>query len=142
MIYIRRIGLAAACLAALTNLALADPSGLWREQDGGTVRIVRCGSGYCAMIASVNPPRDPATGKPVTDKNNPDPAKRNRPVVGLPVLIGTRPAGPKKWSGRLYDVDRGQILPGSLIEVDATTVRIEGCVGTMCGGEDLTRVSR
>jgi uncharacterized protein (DUF2147 family) len=142
LIYIRRIGLAAACLAALTNLAQADPSGLWREPDGGTVRIVHCGSGYCGTIASVNPPRDPATGKPVTDKNNADPAKRNRPVVGLPVLIGMRPAGPKKWSGRLYDIDRGQFFVGHLVEVDATTIRIEGCARSLCGGEDLTRVKR
>ncbi len=142
MIHIRRIALAAACLAALTNLALADPSGLWREPDGGTVRVVHCGSGYCGMIASVNPPRDPATGKPVADKNNPDPAKRNRPVVGLQVLIGMRPAGPNKWSGRLYDIDRGQFFVGHLIEVDARSIRIEGCAGGMCGGEDLARVGR
>jgi uncharacterized protein (DUF2147 family) len=140
--FYRHIGLAAACLVALTTFVQADPSGLWREKDGGTVRIVRCGAGYCGVIASVNPPRDPATGRPVTDKNNPDPARRLRPVVGLPVLTASRPAGPKTWSGRLYDIDRGQVFAGRLIEVDAGTVRIEGCSGSMCGGEDLARISR
>jgi uncharacterized protein (DUF2147 family) len=126
---------------ALAGLALADPSGLWREKDGGTIRVHGCGAGYCARIASVKPALDPATGKPRTDANNSDPRKRRRPLVGTPVLMSMTPSGPGKWSGRLYDHDRGQTFVGHLVEVNASTIRIEGCAMGLCGGEELSRVS-
>jgi uncharacterized protein (DUF2147 family) len=119
--------------------AFADPTGLWREKDGGTIRIYRCGAAFCATIASVQPAIDAGTGKPRTDKNNEDASKRNRPLVGVPVLIGMRPNGAGKWSGRLYDSDRGKTLSGHLIEVDRKTIRIEGCALGLCGGEELSR---
>jgi len=129
-------------LLAWSGPALADPSGLWRDKDGGTIRVRACGAGYCASIASVTPARDAATGKPRTDANNPDARKRSRPLVGVPVLMPMKPNGPGKWSGRLYDVDRGQTFAGHLVEVDARTIRIEGCAMGLCGGEALSRVAR
>jgi uncharacterized protein (DUF2147 family) len=120
--------------------ALADPTGLWREKNGGTIRIHRCGAAMCATIATVQPRLDPATGKPRTDKNNEDVSKRNRPLVGIPVLIGMRPNGAGKWSGRLYDSDRGKIFSGHLLEAGPKMIRIEGCALGLCGGEELSRV--
>ena len=61
--------LGAAILVLGAGAALADPSGLWREKDGGTIRVSRCGGGYCGTIASVSPPNDSETGKRRTDKN-------------------------------------------------------------------------
>jgi uncharacterized protein (DUF2147 family) len=124
------------------GISAADPVGLWADKDGGTVRIHHCGQALCGTMASVKPPIDPATGKPPTDKNNADPGKRNRPLVGLQVLISMRPDGPGKWSGRLYDTDSGKFYPGHLLELDANTVRVEGCAMGVCGGEKMTRVSR
>lgn len=129
-------------LAPMASTAAADPSGVWREKGGDTIRIRRCGAGYCGTIASVTPAVDPATGKRRTDKNNADASKRARPLVGVPVLMGMRPDGPKQWSGRLYDADRGATLAGRLVEVDGATIRIEGCMMGLCGGEELTRVGR
>jgi uncharacterized protein (DUF2147 family) len=98
-----------------------------------------CGSALCGYVASMNPRIDPATGRPWTDKNNLDESKRNRPLVGIPVLIGMRPDGSGRWTGQLYDIDRGKIFTGHLIEVDANTVRVEGCALGICGGENMTR---
>jgi len=142
MVFGQSIGLAAAVAILASTQAGADPAGLWRERDGGTIRVYHCGAGYCAVIASVNPPRDPATGRPATDKNNPDVQKRNRPLVGVAVLSSMKPSGPGKWSGTLYDSDRGRNLAGHLVEIDASTIRIEGCIIGICGGERLSRVSR
>ena len=142
MVFGQSIGLAAAVVILASTPARADPAGLWRERDGGTIRVYPCGVGYCAVIASVNPALDPATGRPATDKNNPDAQKRNRPLVGVAVLSSMRPSGPGKWSGRLYDTDRGRNLAGHLVEIDAGTIRIEGCVIGICGGERLNRVGR
>jgi uncharacterized protein (DUF2147 family) len=66
--------------------ASADPRGLWLAQDGAHVKVGPCGAGLCATIASPKSTVDPETGRPWTDKYNPDPAQRGRPLVGVPVL--------------------------------------------------------
>ena len=120
--------------------AAADPTGLWLDKDGWTIRIQPCGPDLCAVIASVKPPLDPATGQPQTDKNNSDASKRSRPLVGVVVLSSMRPSGARKWSGQLYDPDRGVTLGGNLLELDPDTIRIEGCLLLLCGGEELHRI--
>lgn len=136
----RKLASAAVWLVALVGAAQADPSGLWRERGGGTVRVGRCGVAYCAWIASVVPPTDPETGKPRADTNNPDPSKRSRPLVGVQVLFDMAPSGERRWSGRLYDSDRGETFNGRLVDVNDSTIKIEGCSGSICGGELLSRV--
>jgi uncharacterized protein (DUF2147 family) len=138
-----RLALAALTLACVFPApALADPSGIWRDKDGGTIRVHRCGPALCATIATVEPRLDPSTGKPWTDKNNLDESKRDRPLVGVQVLTAMQPNGPGKWSGELYDSDRGRTYPGNLVELDRNTIRIEGCALGLCGGEELSRVGR
>jgi len=126
--------------AAISGPALADPAGLWRSSDGGTTRIATCGAALCGYVASINPPVDPATGRPRTDKNNLDASKRDRPLVGIPVLIGMQPDGSGRWTGQLYDIGRGQVFTGHLTEINQTTLRVEGCFLGICGGENMTRV--
>jgi uncharacterized protein (DUF2147 family) len=135
-----KASLAAAFALLWIAPALADPTGLWLDKDGWTIRIQPCGADLCAVIASVKPPLDAATGQPRTDKNNSDAAKRSRPLIGVEVLSGMHPAGPGKWSGQLYDPDRGVTLSGNLLELAPDTIRIEGCLLVLCGGEELHRV--
>jgi hypothetical protein len=68
-------------VAAVTIFALfcagsasADPKGLWLAQDGAHVKVGPCGAALCATIAAPKSAYDPETGRPWTDKNNPDPA--------------------------------------------------------------------
>lgn len=137
---LKRAVAALAGAAVWVAAALADPVGLWLDKDGWAIRIQPCGPDLCAVIASVKPPIDPATGRPWADKNNADVSKRNRPLVGVEVLSGMRPSGPQKWSGQLYDADRGQTFSGNLLEIGQDTIRIEGCMLGICGGEELHRV--
>jgi uncharacterized protein (DUF2147 family) len=132
--------LAPAAVAFGSLEAAADPRGLWRDKDGTTIRVQRCGAALCGTIVGLSPRLDPATGRPWTDKHNPDPARRARPLVGVPVFIAMRPSGPGKWSGRLYNSDDGQSLEGHLIDAGPATLRVEGCAMGLCGGEDLSRV--
>jgi hypothetical protein len=71
--------LAAAGLAAIDETGSASPLGLWLAKDGARVRISPCGRNLCGFIVQSSSPTDAATGRPPTDKNNADPAKRNRP---------------------------------------------------------------
>lgn len=120
--------------------ASADPKGLWLAQDGARVRVASCGAMLCATIAKPKSPVDPETGQPWTDKNNPDPASRGRPLVGIAVLYSLVPDGPGKWSGRLYNIDNGNSYTGHLLELDARTIRVEGCAIGICGGQNMTRI--
>jgi len=142
-VHASRFGLALLLLAAASVGAWAEPTGVWRDKDGGTIRVEHCGADFCAAVASVNPPRDPATGQPWTDKHNPDATKRSRPLIGVPVLVAMKPSGTRRWSGTLYDTDTGRTLNGNLVEIDSGTIRIEGCImAGLCGGEELRRVRR
>jgi hypothetical protein len=57
-----------------------SPIGEWITEDGdGRVRIRACGQVLCGAISSGDPKE--------TDRHNPDANKRNRPLIGSPVLI-------------------------------------------------------
>src|SRR5215470_12542912 len=98
MMMLRRSAIAAVALGGLLSTSLAaDPSGTWlTEGEAATVRIASCGVELCGTIVALKEPNDPATGRPKTDKNNPDASKRNRPVVGTTIVFGMKPNGPDK----------------------------------------------
>jgi uncharacterized protein (DUF2147 family) len=120
--------------------ALADPRGLWLAQDGAQVRIAPCGGYLCAILVKTKSPVDPETGLPWTDRHSRDPSQRNRPLIGTAVLNTLVPDGPGKWSGRLYNVDDGGNYEGHLLELNSSTVRVEGCAVGVCGGQNMTRI--
>jgi uncharacterized protein (DUF2147 family) len=134
--------LSAVALSAFIGAATAqaDPRGLWLAQDGAKVRVASCGKALCGKIAVAKSPTNPDTGQPWTDKDNPDPQLRSRPVVGLEVFISMMPDGPGKWTGELYNINGGQTVPGHLYDIDAKTLKVEGCAGTLCGSQNLTRL--
>lgn len=132
--------LAFAALIGSAEVGMCSPVGLWLAKDGAKIRISRCGKNLCGFIAQSSPRIDPGTGRPLTDKNNIDPAKRNRPMVGVQTLIAMAPTGPNNWSGRLYNDDDGKIYSGRLIELGPTSIRVEGCSMGICGGDNLIRI--
>jgi uncharacterized protein (DUF2147 family) len=120
-----------------------DPSGVWQTQAGDArVKISKCGGGICGVIVSLRQPIDPATGRPQADNKNPNPSLAARPIIGLPLFTGMRPLAPTKWSGQIYNADDGGTYASSVTLTAADTLRVEGCVGALCGGETWTRVGR
>jgi uncharacterized protein (DUF2147 family) len=97
------------------------------------VRIASCGSALCGHIAWVARPGG-------TDTNNPDPAKRSRPILGLPILLTMQPKG-SRWEGEVYNAEDGKTYSSNITLRSDNVLRIEGCVlGFLCGGETWTRV--
>ena len=135
---------AALGLSLLSGAALAaNPEGTWLSGDGGTkVQISNCGGKLCGTVVWLQEPTDPKTGKPKTDELNPDPAKRSRPMIGLQVVRGLSPSGQNRWSGQIYNADDGSTYASHVSVTGADTLRVEGCVGMLCGGETWTRVGR
>ena len=84
-------------------------------------------------------PTDPNTGKPAVDDKNPNPALRRRPMIGLPLFQGMSQSGPNKWSGTIYNADDGQTYASNIAMTGPNALRIEGCLGALCGAEVWTR---
>lgn len=133
-------------LAALLGATAAhaeSADGIWLTQAGDArVRIGKCGGGICGNIVWLREPHDTATGQPATDSKNPNPALARRPMIGLPLFSGMQPSGPNKWSGQIYNADDGSTYASSVTVTDADSLRVEGCVGALCGGETWTRAGR
>ncbi|QQO15664.1 DUF2147 domain-containing protein [Bradyrhizobium diazoefficiens] len=143
-----RFAIPSVILAALLGAMVAhaqsiDASGTWLTQAGDArVRISKCGSGICGHIVWLREPMDTATGQPATDSKNPNPALAKRPMIGLPLFNGMQPSGPAKWSGQIYNADDGSTYASSVALTGADSLRVEGCVGALCGGETWTRAGR
>jgi uncharacterized protein (DUF2147 family) len=120
-----------------------DPSGIWLTQAGDAkVRVSKCGAQICGVVVWLREPTNPATGLPMVDDKNPNPALAKRPMIGLPLFTDMRISGPNKWSGHIYNADDGGTYVGNISVAGPDTLRVEGCVGVMCGGENWTRSGR
>ncbi len=130
---------------SLTMALAADPNGNWLTENGAAkVHIASCGDAICGTIVSLKEPNDPATGRPKLDKNNADAGKRNRPVVGIQIVLGMKPSGtPNKWTGQVYNAEDGKTYTGNLTLQDANTIKLEGCIlgGLVCKAQTWKRTS-
>jgi uncharacterized protein (DUF2147 family) len=123
--------------------APARPDGIWLTQAGDAkIRVSRCGAGICGVVVWLKEPIDPATGKPEVDDKNPNPALARRPIIGLSLFSAMRSVGPNQWSGQIYNADDGKIYASNISVTGPATLKVEGCVGALCGGEEWTRSSR
>jgi uncharacterized protein (DUF2147 family) len=139
------IAILTASLAALPVKAQAggEVSGIWLTQAGDAkVRVGKCGGGICGVVVWLKDPINPATGKRQVDDKNPNPALAKRPMIGLPLFSGMRPVGPNKWSGQIYNADDGKSYASNISVSGPGTLRVEGCVGALCGGESWARSGR
>ena len=139
-------------LALLTVLALtgsgsafaAEPNGMWLTQTGTSrIRVADCGGALCGTIVWLKEPNDPDTGKPKTDKNNSDAAKRSRPLLGVQIVLGMKPAGAGKWTGQVYNAEDGKTYSGNLTMTGAGSLSLQGCAlgGLVCKSQTWTRVN-
>jgi uncharacterized protein (DUF2147 family) len=120
-----------------------DVNGIWLTQAGDAkVRVSKCGGGVCGVVVWLRDPIDPATGKPQVDDKNKNPTLTKRRVIGISLFSGMRSAGPDKWSGHIYNADDGNTYTSNVSVAGPDSLKVEGCVGSLCGGETWTRSSR
>jgi len=135
---VRKPWLAALVFAGLSSPALAaEPTGDWLVAEKmAVIRVAPCAPGAPALCGNIVWTKGP----PRADRNNPDPAKRNRSVMGMETLLDMKPAGPNRWEGEIYNAEDGKNYSGSISLVSENVLRIEGCVlGFLCGGQNWTR---
>ena len=131
---------ASAAILALTNAGAlaADASviGDWLVKDGyGHIRIDNCGGKMWGIVAWEKTPG--------FDNESPDPAKKGRPLLGTPVLMGLSPAKePGKWTGEIYNSQNGKLYQSTISLANENTLDLEGClVWPLCLTQQWTRVS-
>jgi uncharacterized protein (DUF2147 family) len=127
---------AALALAGVAHAQSADDAlGVWENPENKShTEFYKCGAGVCGKIVRV------VDGQKTDDKN-PDPAKRNRPIVGLVIMQGAKKAGPTSWSGQLYNRADGKTYAGTLTVKSRNAVELSGCVAVVfCKTTTFTRV--
>jgi uncharacterized protein (DUF2147 family) len=131
---------------ALIGPAFAgDPTGTWLTEGGKSqVRLVNCGEALCGRVEWLKEPSDPATGKPKRDARNADPGKRDRPLIGVDILMGMRRGEtPDQWAGDIYNPEDGKTYQARLTLQGARTLEVKGCVlaGLICKSQAWSRVN-
>ncbi len=129
--------LAALCAAAAPALAqdASKVSGTWQSQSGITrVKVTPCGTGLCAQVVWQK--------NPSKDVHNPDPQKRERPIVGLQLVSNMKPVSSNEWTGSIYNYEDGQTYQGKVKITSANAIEIGGCVmgGMICQSKTWTKV--
>lgn len=113
------------------------------ESRDAIIRIERQGDTYEGRIVwqlhDTYGPEDGAAleGKLVTDRHNPDPALRDRPLTGLRLLWGLRyDAERRAWvDGEVYNADNGKTYHCLIHLLDRDRLSLRGYIGiTLLGG--------
>ena len=104
--------------------------GVWLSADGtGWIEIELGPDGPVGRIAGS--PDDPDKERPSDlDELNPDPALRERPLMGLAIMDGFTSGSGGKWkNGRIYDPNSGKTYKCKLTQVDSNTLELRGYIG-------------
>ena len=123
----------ASCAAIAADMS---PVGDWMVKEGyGVIRIDNCSGKMWGIVAW-----EKSAG---IDKENPDPMKKARPTLGVPILLGMAPAKPNRWEGEIYNTENGKVYSGSITIATENKLQLEGCLfpNFLCGSQDWTRVT-
>jgi len=77
-------------------------------------------------------------GCDLRDHYNPDPALRERPVIGVQILTGLKPAGDAWTGGAIYDPGSGSTYHCTLSLEGENRLRLRGYVGVPLFGRTTT----
>jgi len=132
----------AVVLTAGPGLAADAPLGEWLVKDGyAQVRVDNCGGAIWGVISWEAKPGG-------RDNENPDPALRGRPVLGMPILLDMKEKtvsnwGTKeqRWVGHVYNSENGKMYDANIKLQSPNVMRMEGCLAFICMGQDWTRVA-
>lgn len=138
-------------LLAIILLPMSSPAeisadaveGVWLSADGsGWIKIELGADGPVGSIAGS--PDDSGERTP-SDKDvlNPDPALRDRLLLGLTIMDGFADAGEGRWkNGRIYDPNSGKTYKCKLTLIDQNTLELRGYIGISFLGRTETWTRR
>ena len=120
--------------------------GAWNnEEKDGKIEIYHCGDRYCGKVVWAKEPNYPEgskegpPGTPRLDHNNPDPALRKTPIIGLVIMQDFIFAGDDTWSGgTVYDPKSGKKYRGKMTLVSPNQLSLRGFIGIPLFGRTTT----
>ena len=117
--------------ARMASAQTMSPLGVWTNAEKkATFEIYKCGDQLCGKIVSLTVPNDPATGRPKTDSQNPDPKLKNRPRLGLLFMQGFKYDGANKWDdGKIYDPESGKTYSCYMKMQNQNSMEVKGYIG-------------
>lgn len=117
--------------------------GTWQNSTGkGHIQIYKNSGKFFGKISWLQEPLDKKTGLPKVDEKNPDPARRNSPIMGL-VMMHDFTYEEGEWrNGKIYLPSEGKEYNAYIRFKDANTLSVRGYVGiSLFGKTDVwTRV--
>jgi uncharacterized protein (DUF2147 family) len=106
----------------------ASPVGLWKNDDA-TFQIFEREGKLDGKIVAMQEPRTPE-GKDKTDIHNPDPSKRERPIIGLVFMSGFTRKSDTRWEGgTVYDPKSGNTYSCSMALDGPEKIEMRGFIG-------------
>ena len=124
-----------AFLPAFSALA-DDPQGIWlNDAQSFRIRVSPCGAALCGTLVWLREPRN--------DEFNPDPAKREQPLLGLRLVSGMMPTNaPDEWKGSAYNPEDGRSYVETM-NLKEGKLLTQGCVANtaICHSAAWTKVN-
>ena len=124
--------------------------GRWLNGKGvAIIEVYKADGQYMGKVVWLKEPAYPAddpkgmAGQERVDRENPDPALRRRPILGLAIMRGFVFDGGDSWSkGRVYDPENGKEYRGKMTLASRDVLSLRGYVGISLFGrtEKWTRV--
>jgi uncharacterized protein (DUF2147 family) len=115
--------------------------GKWLSADGdGKIEIYKKGDVYYGKLIWLKEPNE-TNGKPKIDDENPDPSKRNTPLLNLVILKNFTFEDGFWQGGTIYDPKNGKTYKCEMWTEGKNTLRIRGYVAFLHRTESWTRVN-
>lgn len=103
----------------------------WNQEKDGQIEIYKSGNTYAGKLVWMKDQNDPATGKLLLDKKNPDEKLRSKPLLGSNLMYGfTFSKQENEWNnGKIYDGRKGKTYK-CLLRIQADHVlKVTGYLG-------------
>jgi len=120
------------------NYKADDILGTWLNQEAtGKVQIYKENGKYFGKLVWLREPIDSITGKPRTDKENPDATLKSTPIIGLVNLKNFVFNGTDEWSeGTIYDPKNGKTYKCKIQFESKNKLKIRGFIGVSMLGRN------
>jgi uncharacterized protein (DUF2147 family) len=118
--------------------------GKWLNQEKeAQIEISPCDGKYCGKIIWLREPDYPANdpkgmgSKSKVDRENPDPAKKGQPMLGLNLVWGFTFTGENRWEGGfIYDPRDGKIYKCKMTLETPDNLKVRGFIGISLIGKN------
>ena len=98
--------------------------GHWLNDDGTSqIEIFQKDDKYFGKIIWLKEPNQP-NGKPKVDKNNPNPALREKPIVGLEIITDLEFINGNWVNGTIYSPKEGQTVNSSMLLLNENILKV------------------